>query len=113
LENADVGRVALPQSYGTQTQLYPTWTQQRPIVGCGITQNDRVAVRVSTNRYKKHRQNAADCFALAQQLSDPALRASMLETAQSWLVLADRVEQSGGNCKACDLPLPAGTKPRK
>jgi hypothetical protein len=66
------------------------------------------------NRYTKYRQNAADCFAVAQQLSDPGLKAGMLEMAQSWLMLADRVEKSGrGNCKACDLPLPASAKRRK
>jgi hypothetical protein len=59
------------------------------------------------NRYTKYRQNAADCFAVAQQLSDPGLKASMLEMAQSWLMLADRAGQSGrGNCRACDLPVP-------
>jgi hypothetical protein len=64
------------------------------------------------NRYKKYRQNAADCFAAAQRLSDPGLKATMLAMAQSWLMLADRVEQSGrGNCKASDLPRP-GTKRR-
>jgi hypothetical protein len=78
------------------------------------TQNDKVAMRVPMNRYKKYRQNAADCFAVAQQLSDLGLKASMLEMAQSWLMLADHVEQSGrDNCKACDLPLPAGIKRRK
>jgi hypothetical protein len=45
------------------------------------------------NRYTKYRQNAADCFAVAQQLSDPGLKASMLEMAQCWLMLAE--EQSG------------------
>jgi hypothetical protein len=71
-------------------------------------------VRVPMNRYKQYRQNAADCLAVAQQLSDPGLKANMLEMAQSWLMLADRVEQSGrGNCKACDLPLPARNKRRK
>ena len=59
------------------------------------TQNDKVAMRVPMNRYKKYRQNAADCFAVAQQLSDLGLKASMLEMAQSWLMLADHVEQSG------------------
>jgi hypothetical protein len=43
------------------------------------------AWRVPMNRYKKYRQNAADCFAVAQQLSDLGLKASMLEMAQSWL----------------------------
>jgi hypothetical protein len=66
------------------------------------------------NRYKKYRQNAADCLAVAQQVSNPGLKASMLEMAQSWLMLADRVERSGRcNCKACDLPLPASSKRRK
>jgi hypothetical protein len=75
---------------------------------------DRFSVRVSMSRYNKYRQNAADCFAVAQQLSNPALKASMLEMAQSWLVLADHAKQSGrGNCKACDLPLPSDTKRRK
>jgi hypothetical protein len=54
-------------------------------------------------RYTKYRQNAAECFAVAQQLSDPRLKASMLEMAQSWIALADRVEQGGrGNCKVSD-----------
>jgi hypothetical protein len=47
------------------------------------------------NRYTKYRQNSADCFAVAQQLSDPASKANMLEMAQSWLALAQHVEHSG------------------
>lgn len=47
------------------------------------------------NRYTKYRRNSADCFAVAQQLSDPGSKASMLELAQSWLALAHHVEQCG------------------
>jgi hypothetical protein len=45
-------------------------------------------------RYTKYHQNAADCFAIAQQLSDARSKANMLDLAESWLLLAEHVEQS-------------------
>jgi hypothetical protein len=47
------------------------------------------------DRYRKYRRNAADCLAIANQLADPRSRARMITMAQSWLVLADHVEQGG------------------
>jgi hypothetical protein len=45
----------------------------------------------------KYRRHAADCFAVAQHLNDPDLKATMLQMAHSWSTLADHVEQ-------CALP---------
>jgi hypothetical protein len=46
------------------------------------------------NRAVKYRRNAADCFAVAQQLTDPNLKATMLAMASSWSALADHAQQS-------------------
>ena len=92
----------------------------KAMFGAGASREiaDAVAREVPRARVSAYvgalRQNVVDCFAVAKQLSDPGLKASMLQMAQSWLTLADRAEQRGrGNCKACDLPLPASTKRRK
>jgi hypothetical protein len=53
------------------------------------------------DRCKKYRRNAADCLAIATQLSDPLSRARMLTMAQSWLLLAEHMERVGENaCRA-------------
>jgi hypothetical protein len=47
------------------------------------------------NRADKYRRSAAECFAVAQHLADPYLKATMLEMARSWTALAERTEQGG------------------
>jgi hypothetical protein len=47
---------------------------------------------VPMDRFVKYRRNAADCFAVAQQLEDPHLKATMLAMAGSWSALADHAE---------------------
>jgi len=44
------------------------------------------------NRSARYRRKAADCFAVSQHLTDPALKATMLLMAQSWSALADYTE---------------------
>jgi hypothetical protein len=39
-----------------------------------------------------YRQYAAQCLALAQQVSDPDARAHLLEMAQAWRELADKAQ---------------------
>ena len=39
---------------------------------------------------------AEQCFALAQKATDPQDKARLIQMAQSWRELADRVEQRGG-----------------
>jgi hypothetical protein len=46
------------------------------------------------NRAAKYRRNAADCFAIAQQLTDPHSKLTILRMAQRWVALADYAEQS-------------------
>jgi len=46
------------------------------------------------DRSTKYRRFAADSFGAAQHLSDPYLKAAMIEMAMAWSVLADRAEQS-------------------
>jgi hypothetical protein len=53
----------------------------------------------------KYRRNAADCFAVAQHLSDADLKATMLSMARSWEALAGHAERSA------DLELNHGTPP--
>jgi hypothetical protein len=55
-------------------------------------------------RAARYRRNAADCFAVAQQLSDSLSKARMLAMASSWLALADHAEQSGYNFNAKTPP---------
>jgi hypothetical protein len=45
------------------------------------------------DRTAKYRWHAADCFAVAQNITDPHLRAAMLSMARSWGALADHAEQ--------------------
>jgi len=45
------------------------------------------------DRSAKYRWHAADCFAAAQNITDPHLRAAMLSMARSWGALADHAEQ--------------------
>jgi hypothetical protein len=50
---------------------------------------------VAINRSARYRRKAADCFAMSQHLTDPALKATMLLMAQSWSALADYTEPNG------------------
>jgi hypothetical protein len=46
------------------------------------------------DRAAKYCRNAADCFAVAQLITDPHLKATMLAMANSWSALADHAEQT-------------------
>ena len=41
------------------------------------------------NQSVKYQQNAAECYEMAQMLSDPGKKTKMLAMAQSWKSLAD------------------------
>ena len=43
---------------------------------------------------REHEQNAARCLALAEQLSDVALKQSMIGMAAAWLRLAEQAEKN-------------------
>jgi hypothetical protein len=45
------------------------------------------------DRSTKYRRFAADAFAAAQHISDPHLKAAMLEMAGAWSVLSSHAEQ--------------------
>ena len=44
---------------------------------------------------EEYRALAEQCFALAQKAADPQDKARLIQMAQSWRELADRVEQRG------------------
>jgi hypothetical protein len=46
------------------------------------------------DRSTKYHRFAADAFGAAQHISDPHLKAAMLEMARAWSVLSDHAEQS-------------------
>jgi hypothetical protein len=52
------------------------------------------------------RRYAAECVSLAQRMSDPADRAHMLQMAQAWRDLADKLES-----KAKETATSRGTSP--
>jgi hypothetical protein len=45
------------------------------------------------NRGAKYRRHAADCFAMAQHVTNPHLKATMLGMAASWSTLAEHAQQ--------------------
>ena len=57
------------------------------------------------SRATRYLRNAADCFAVAQQLTDPHLKATMLAMAGSWQLLADHANQSAEPHLDCGPPV--------
>jgi hypothetical protein len=49
------------------------------------------------DRSRERRRMAAECLALAKQVSDSGVRASLLEMAQKWLDLAELSDHAGWN----------------
>jgi len=49
------------------------------------------------DRSRERRRMAAECLALARQVSDSGVRASLLEMAQKWLDLAELSDHDGWN----------------
>jgi hypothetical protein len=45
----------------------------------------------------EYRQHAAECVLLAQQLTDPAEKATLLQMAKVWRELADKIDK-----RACE-----------
>jgi hypothetical protein len=70
---------------GTGWNKKPRWSIWRKMTSSGT---------YFMNRAAKYRRYAADCFAVAQQVSSALLKANMLSMATSWLRLADHAEQS-------------------
>jgi hypothetical protein len=56
------------------------------------------------DRAAEYRRHAADCFAVAQHITDPDLKATMLQMSRSWSALADR--QRAGEREDPHVPPP-------
>jgi hypothetical protein len=46
------------------------------------------------NKADAYRRNAADCLRLAERTAGPTARATLLDMAQSWRVLAEQAERN-------------------
>jgi hypothetical protein len=60
---------------------------------------DILAVELGTcmHRAEEYRRYAAECLRVAHQSNDPNDKSLLLEMAQRWRELADRVERQNGN----------------
>jgi hypothetical protein len=47
--------------------------------------------------FEEYQQRAADCLRVAQETNDPTSKALLLEMAQAWLNLAERVRPRNGD----------------
>ncbi len=61
---------------------------------------------VASNRY---RQNAADCFATANLVTDLKTKAVLLDMANSWLRLAEQAEKNSRTDLVYETPPRANT----
>jgi hypothetical protein len=59
---------------------------------------------VLMDRAAEYRRHAADCFAVAQHITDPHLQATMLKMSRCWSALADR--QRAGEVEDHHVPPP-------
>jgi hypothetical protein len=50
---------------------------------------------VSMGRAEAYRRNAADCIRVAQQIHSPSDKVLLLDMAQKWQALAERIEAEG------------------
>jgi hypothetical protein len=62
------------------------------------------------NKADEYRRNAADCLRMAERTADLAARATLLDMAQSWRVLAEQAQRNSANDIVYETPprlLPA------
>jgi hypothetical protein len=57
----------------------------------------------------RYRQHAADCIAIAQQLSNNNSRLALLAMAQSWLALAEQAAKNAETLLRYETPVPKQT----
>ena len=60
---------------------------------------------------REHEQNAARCLALAEQLSDTALKQSMIGMAAAWLRLAEQAKKNLALDVVYEPPPPTPAQP--
>ena len=60
---------------------------------------------------REHEQNAARCLALAEQLSDVALKQSMIGMAAAWLRLAEQAKKNLALDVVYEPPPPTPAQP--
>jgi hypothetical protein len=64
------------------------------------------------NKADEYRRNAADCLRMAERTADLAARATLLDMAQSWRVLAEQAERNSANDIVYETPArPPGVQP--
>lgn len=56
------------------------------------------------NKAEEYRRNAADCLRMAERTADLAARASLLDMAQSWRVLAEQAERNSATDLVYETP---------
>lgn len=56
------------------------------------------------NKAEEYRRNAADCLRMAERTADLAARATLLDMAQSWRVLAEQAERNSTNDIVYETP---------
>jgi hypothetical protein len=58
------------------------------------------------NKADEYRRNAADCLRMAERTAAPTARATLLDMAQSWRVLADQAERNSATDVVYETPPP-------
>ena len=63
------------------------------------------------NKADEYRRNAADCLRMAERTADLAARATLLDMAQSWRVLAEQAERNSTNDVVYETPPRSSPQP--
>ena len=56
------------------------------------------------NKADEYRRNAADCLRMAERTADLAARATLLDMAQSWRILAEQAARNSANDVVYETP---------
>jgi hypothetical protein len=56
------------------------------------------------NKADEYRRNAADCLRMAERTADLAARATLLDMAQSWRVLAEQADRNSATDVVYETP---------
>jgi hypothetical protein len=59
---------------------------------------------MKNNKADEYRRNAADCLRMAERTADLAARATLLDMAQSWRVLAEQADRNSANDVVYETP---------
>ena len=63
------------------------------------------------NKADEYRRNAADCLRMVERTADPAARATLLDMAQSWRILAEQAERNSATDVVYETPRPPRPQP--